>query len=234
MIGGHTAYGRAHVWDTGVTGNNAHWLEGTVQTIDGVEYVLQNYFEDCDVSGIKMTLNGTGTEAGGFIGSDTYNNHSNFFVNCDVTGLDVTAAEGTSQTVGGFMAWNNGTTSAGTVKGFNGCSVTGTIKGANGIYGGFVGQVGGRACEYYNATANVNITAAGTAGGFVGKTQAYSTHKYTFSGCTATGNVSGTVAGGFTGANGMSGDGKSVFVEYNGCTAKGSVNGTSISGGFIG
>ncbi len=234
VIGGHTGYGRAHVWDKDVTGNNTHWLDGTVQDIDGTEYVLQNYFVDCDVDGIKITLNGTGSEVGGFFGSDTYNSHSNYFVNCHVTDLDVTAVEGTSQTVGGFIAWNNGTTSAGTVKGFDRCSAAGTINGANGIYGGFAGQVGGRACEYYNATADVDITSTGTAGGFVGATQAYSTHKYTFTNCTASGDVSGTVAGGFVGKNGMSGDGKSVFVELNNCSASGKVAGTDISGGLIG
>ena len=234
VIGGHTAYGRAHVWDTGVTGNNAHWLEGTVQTIDGVEYVLQNYFAGCDVDGVKMTLNGDVTEAGGFFGSDTYNSHSNYFVNSHVTGLDVTCADGTSQTVGGFVAWNGGTTAAGTVKGFDGCSVSGTIKGANGIYGGFVGSSGGRAHSYSGASADVDITCTGYAGGFVGKTQAYSTHKYTFTDCSATGDVKGNVAGGFAGCNGLSGDGKSVYVAYNGCSASGKVEGSTYAGGFIG
>lgn len=234
VVAGNTGYGRAHVWDTGVTGNNAHWLDGTVQTIDGTEYVLQNYFVDCDVDSVKITLNGTGSEAGGFFGSDTYNSHSNYFVDCHVTGLDVVCAEGTSQLVGGFIAWNNGTTSAGTVKGFDGCSVSGTIIGADGTYGGFAGQVGGRACDYNNASADVDITCTGTAGGFVGITQAYSTHKYTFNNCTATGDVSGDVAGGFAGKNGMGGDGKSVFVTYNGCTAEGAVVGTTYAGGLIG
>ncbi len=234
VIGGHTAYGRAHVWDTNVTGNNANWLEGTVQTINGTEYVLQNYFVDCDVDGVKMTLNGTGSEAGGFFGSDTYNSHSNYFVDCHVTGLDVTAAEGTSQIVGGFIAWNNGTTAAGTAKGFDNCSAIGTINGANGIYGGFAGQVGGRACEYYNASADVDIVCTGTAGGFVGATQAYSTHKYTFADCSASGDVTANVAGGFAGKTGMSGDGKSVFVELNGCEASGTVVGSTYAGGLIG
>ena len=234
VFGGHTAYGRAHVWDTNVTGNNAHWLDGSVQTIDGTEYVLQNYFVDCDVDGIVIEIIGKDNEVGGFFGSDTYNSHSNYFVNCHVTELEVNVAAGTSQIVGGFIAWNNGTTSAGTVKGFDGCSVSGTIKGADGIYGGFVGQVGGRACEYYNASANVNITCTGIAGGFVGATQAYSTHKYTFTNCVANGNVSASVAGGFAGKNGMSGDGKSVFVTYENCSANGTVFATSIAGGFIG
>ena len=234
VIGGHTAYGRAHVWDTGVTGNNAHWLDGTVQTINGVEYVLQNYFADCDVDGVKMTLNGDRTEAGGFIGSDTYNSHSNYFVNCHVTGLDVTCKEGTSQIVGGFFAWNNGTTEAGTVKGFVDCSASGTIKGADGMYGGFVGQIGGRACSYEGASADVDITCTGTAGGFVGKTQQYFTHLYTFANCEAKGDVSGKIAGGFAGANGLGGDGDNINVIYTGCTASGSVTGDEAAGGFIG
>ncbi|MBQ8893262.1 MAG: hypothetical protein IJ043_02500, partial [Clostridia bacterium] len=234
VFGGNTGYGRAHVWDTGVTGNNANWLEGTVQNINGTEYVLQNYWEDCDVENIKITLKGTGSEAGGFFGSDTYNSHSNYFVDCKVTGLDVTCAEETSQIVGGFIAWNNGTTSAGTVKGFDGCSVTGTINGANGTYGGFAGQVGGRACEYNNATADVDITCTGTAGGFVGITQQYFTHKHTFTDCTANGDVSGNVAGGFAGKNGLGGDGDNINVELNGCTASGAVTGTTYAGGLIG
>jgi len=234
VIGGHTAYGRAHVWDTNVTSNNSHWLDGTVQIINGTEYVLQNYWVDCNVTDIVVEANGNGSEIGGFFGSDTYNSHSNYFVKCTVFGLDVECAEGTSQIVGGFIAWNNGTTTAGTVKGFTDCTASGKISGDKGIFGGFAGQVGGRASSFDGASADVDIVCEGTVGGFVGATQAYSTHLYVFDDCVANGDVEGDIAGGFAGGCGLSGDGKNVFVTITGCTASGEVHGTSVAGGFIG
>ncbi len=241
VIGGHTAYGRGHVWDTNVTANNANWLEGTVQIIDGVEYVLQNYYVDCNVDGVKIALNGNGSEAGGFFGSDTYNSHSNYFTNCHVTGLDVTAAEGTSQTVGGFIAYSSGTTAAGTVKGFENCSVTGKIEGANGTYGGFVGTMLGRAKAYNGASADVDIVCTGTAGGFVGRTanthqnNATSSQAFSFTNCEATGDVTAAVAGGFIG-NITIGSDASKRIEFTAtnCSASGKVTGTEAAGGFAG
>lgn len=109
---------------------------------------------------------------------------------------------------------------------------TGHDQGGIGTYGGFAGQVGGRAYDYTGATATVNIVCNGIAGGFVGKTATYSTHKYTFTDCEASGNVSGEIVGGFAGATTLGGDGKSVYVTFDNCVASGAVSGTVYASSF--
>ena len=235
IVSGHTALGSAHIWDTDVSSKNAHWLDGTTFGTS----VVQNLFLNCDVEGADINMNGTGGVVGGFFGHDTYNNHSNYFKNCKVTSLDIACQNTGSFTAGGFVGFNQGSNTASvgcpvTEKGFDGCSASGMISGGAGTYGGFAGSCGGRLHAYENATANVSITSAGVAGGFVGATANYFDHAYTFDGCDATGNVFGTTAGGFAGSIGHGGDGSALNVTINGCTATGNVSGTANAGGLVG
>lgn len=231
VVGGMVAYGRAHVWDTGVVGNNQYWLDGTVKNSEGTDYVLQNYFTDCSVTGADISISG-GAEVGGFIGGDTYNSHSNFFKDCVVSDLDMDCKNGT-YSAGGFMGYKNGTTEALGVVPFDGCSAQGTINGDKGNYGGFVGYVGGRAASFENAHADVDVVSDGIAGGFVGTTAQYFTHKESFINCTADGDVQGTSAGGFVGMITLGGDGDNLNIELDGCAANGNVSGDNV-GGLIG
>lgn len=222
VVAGHTAYARGHVWDTDVTGKNAHWLDGTTFGTS----VVQNLFADCDVSSAKITVNGGGV-AGGFFGQSTYNYHSNYFSNCKVTGLDMTCQNG-SYSAGGFLGANRGTSGTDeateiAAKRFENCSASGKITGDNGNYGGFVGYVDGRPHSYVSASANVNISAgsSSTVGGFVGATGDYLNHLYSFENCTASGTLSGGTVGSFAGRLGLGGDGTVVTVRISQCTGSG-------------
>lgn len=109
-IAAHTAYGRAHIWDLNVAGNNAHWLDGTEQS-SGM--VVQNLFANCSVSGAQITVSsGSGNEIGGFFGSDTYNYHSNYFYHDTVTGLRIDCTGAANSIAGGFIAFNKGAQAA--------------------------------------------------------------------------------------------------------------------------
>lgn len=226
-IAAHTAYGRAHIWDQNVAGNNAHWLDGTEQS-SGM--VVQNLFANCSVSGAQITVSsGSGNEIGGFFGSDTYNYHSNYFYHDTVTGLRIDCTSAANSIAGGFIAFNKGTVSTGsdsginsiyTQKGFEGCSASGEIKGGTGLFGGFVGECNGRAHSYSSATTSVNISAStesSTVGGFAGGTYNYFNHLYSFNDCVATGTISGKTVGGFIGCIGLGGDGSAINVSISNC-----------------
>lgn len=223
-VSGHTAYARGHVWDTDVIGKNTHWLaDSTFGTS-----IVQNLFVNCNVKDASITLSGSG-EGGGFIGFTTYNYHSNYFNDCTVSGLKLTAKDGTFN-LGGFIAANNGSTSAPvnskyTQIPFDGCSASGTITGVNGSFGDFVGECNGRSHGYENASANVQITqtGSGNAGGFAGSVYDYANHKFSFINCTATGTVTNaSTSGSLIGYIGLGGDGYAANVEIKNCTATGS------------
>ncbi len=203
------------------------------------DYQGDSVWNYCDskVEGAVVNLSGTVT-FGGFLGTDTYNSWRNYAHNNTVTGLNVTCAEGDGvYTVGGFMGGQyGGYDPAALYNNSVAGSITSTGTNTASTFGGFIGYKGGRPGGVTGCFANVDINvAAGDVGGFVGETQQYFAHAYTFEECEATGDIStanGT-AGGFIANVQHGGDGSSLNVTITNSSASGTVNGTT-EGGLVG
>ncbi len=218
------------VTDVTFTAAKAQQLAGFVAEVKG------GAFESCSVTNITMNLGsedipGTQTCVGGFIGQSR--DAQTTIKNCHVNNLQMNL-NGTvgSDTPGGFIAQAAGNTT------FTNCSVDGYIKATaknenSRPVGGFAGNFGwgtGSTCVFTECTADVDITATGPAGGFMGQVKPQgtsSTTNATFTDCEAKGDVTSTngTAGGFA-AIGDSGN-------FENCTATGDVVGAT-AGGFIG
>ncbi len=237
-VGGFTYAGRGTF--KGCTVNDFTVItKGSVQQIGG--FVNEAYgdssYENCSVNNFKLELGDetnpkTLTCIGGFIGQSR--NGALTVTNCHVTGLqmDLNSTIG-ADTPGGFIAQAAGDTT------FTNCSVDGYINATydnpnNRPVGGFAGNFGwgsGSTCTFTGCEANVDITAVGPAGGFMGQVKpqgSSSTTNVTFTECVANGNVTSTnsTAGGFA-SIGDSG----TFIN---CAVNGDVSGATATGGFVG
>lgn len=218
-----------------VNGHSSYW------TAEGAS--INSLFECCEVSNSLISCNqspsaGKIARTGGFaVGCTGYNGSHNTYKNCKALNVDITCTGDGQHIAGGFMAANSGLGSD------SNCEATGAItysgSNADSIFGGFIGQQGGRGRIHSGHTVDVDIVANGTVGGFVGKTVQYlleSDHAnhYVFEDCTANGTVGGNVVGGFAGEVGCyGGDGHQVWVDFTNCTANGNVAGDKAAG-FLG
>lgn len=185
-------------------------------------------FDNCDVD--KVTINVGVADSGKVVGSTAgfcgqTNSSGATFKNCDVTELDMTVAGDIENGIGGFL------TSAGGAGGtFESCSVAGNIDATDtntdDAVGGFLGNLGwgGEAkVEIKNSSADVDIDAAGPAGGFVGKADSSNASaSLTVSSSIATGDVTSTAPDAFVGT-GTTGD-------YTNCKNNGEMIGNAIIG----
>lgn len=214
---------------------------------------IRNTFESCTVDGVvfrKESSDSPCYQVGGFSGNtqntltEADKDEACKFDNCHVTGLDMQVAgpathesaySGAYLSIGGFI----GTASQGWAA-IENCSVTGTIDSPSyaGEIGGFIGGLGWNANQTISVKdceANVNVTAGGDAGGFIGRSADQSAEgqediaiTLIVEDCIAKGSVTSLegAAGGFVGAGDRG--------TYTDCTAEGTFVSGVKAGGFWG
>ncbi len=193
---------------------------------------------DCSADAVNITISGIGEAVGtgcvgGFAGQTRAG--ASKLDNCVLTNLNIVVKDNSViPNIGGFVG-NIGTDTT-----IVSCSASGTIDtsaaslGEEFLVGGFVSNLGwGGACvvEIDDCVAAVDISAVGTAGGFLCITQdmgdGSSLATVTVSGSSATGDVSSAsgAAGGFIGMGNRG--------TFENCSASGTVCG-DVAGGFVG
>ena len=214
---------------------------------------IRNTFESCTVDGVvfrKESSDSPCYQVGGFSGNtqntltEADKDEACKFDNCHVTGLDMQVAgpathesaySGAYLSIGGFI----GTASQGWAA-IENCSVTGTIDSPSyaGEIGGFIGGLGWNANQTISVKdceANVNVTAGGDAGGFIGRSADQSAEgqediaiTLIVEDCIAKGSVTSLegAAGGFVGAGDRG--------TYTNCKAEGTFVSGVKAGGFWG
>lgn len=208
-------------------------------------------YQNCTVDGVvfqKDSSDSSCFQVGGFSGntqnslSEADKDEACKFNNCHVTGLDMQVAgkalyddNKSHLSVGGFI----GTVSQGWAA-IENCSVTGTIDSPSyaGEIGGFIAGLGWNANQTISVKdceANVDVTAGGDAGGFIGRSADQSAEgqegiamTLIVEDCTAKGSVTSLkgAAGGFVGAGDRG--------TYTDCTAEGTFVSGVKAGGFWG
>ncbi len=212
----------------------ANQLGGFLGSVDNSANTVSN----CTADQVEITIAdeatslGSGNCVGGFVGQSRIGGGS--FDNCNVTNLTITVTGNGVANIGGFIG-NMGADTTITNSSADGTIDTAAAsQGEEFLVGGFASNLGwGQACniQFEECAADVDVTAKGVAGGFLGAAQdlgdGSSLASVTISNSTATGDVVSTegVAGGFVGT-GNRGD-------YDNCEASGSVSG-DVAGGFFG
>ncbi len=245
FVGGAVGHSRGYSWRSRLQYFPYYFAETKLDDSN----IIQSYFNDVNVVDVKIEVNagnGVSPKVGGMLGGDRnyWTACHSLFSNCEVSNLDMTCDGKANYIAGGFVGLRQGEDALdgefAKISRFNNCTASGEINGGSGIYGGFVGQAGGKVAYYENASTSVDITCTDAkAGGFAGSTVANNDDNPTyFVNCVATGNIVSTgTAGGFVGTmetdTKSNNTGLSVKVEIEGCKAEGSVEGNT-AGGLIG
>ncbi len=226
-----TVSGTATIKDCTVKDAEFYTSRVSRQTGGFVGQATGGTFDTCAVENVTMDLTTRGSNTigstAGFCGQ-TNGDDAKSFKNCSVTGLDMKLTGGLETGIGGFITSTGGN---GEVS-ITSCSVEGEIDAANNTnnqpVGGFLGNLGwgGSAkVDIASSTADVDIVATGSAGGFIGKAESTNADaSLVVKESTATGTLQSTSgkADAFVGT-GTTGD-------YSNCTSNGEMIGVAAVG----
>lgn len=192
---------------------------------------LCDYYTNCDISGMNVTINRNGYVCGvtkwqqGF-GSYTVDgcDVSNFNVTCNGDGVFYVAGF-CGGTHGGTLTYQNSTMSG---------KITNNGTNENSVFAGLVYKIRRYVTHVDDVSVNVDITSSvGTSGGIFGEVSDYNKTGFVLNDCTVSGNISGSTAGGYVGKTYHENSLGLVDSTATDCTFTGTVSG-NIAGGFIG